>query len=266
MKYIDAHSHLNIEPLYSMRGEVIERMREKGIQTITIGVDYETSKKAIELALEFPDVCIGATIGQHPNDNPEEVFEYEKFLELAQHPKVLGIGECGLDYFRLKGSNDEQECEKARQAVLFRTHIKLAQETGKPLMIHARPSKGAMDTYEEVLRMLEEENFSGKVDFHFFVGDLRIAKEIVAHGWSMSFDGPITFAREYDEVIQYIPLEQIMCETDAPFAAPVPHRGKTCEPWMVEEVVKKIAEIKKLPITKMNEQILKNITKYYGFK
>ncbi len=264
MKYIDIHSHLNLEPLYGMRGEVVERMREKGVQTVTIGVDYETSKKAIDLSDEFPDVCIGATIGQHPNDNPEEVFDYEKFLKLAQHPKVLAIGECGLDYFRLTGDEVSQWREKARQASLFLTHIKLAQAVQKPLMIHARPSKGEMDTYEDVLQMLEEENFTGKVNFHFFVGDLSIAKRIIERGWSMSFDGPITFAREYDEVIDYIPLEQIMCETDAPFAAPVPYRGKTCEPWMVEEVVKKIAEIKKLPIHEVNGQLMKNISQYYS--
>lgn len=265
MKYIDIHSHLNIEPLYSAREEVVARMKEKGVTTITVGVDYETSRKAVELAREFPDVCIGATIGQHPNDNPEEVFDYDAFLKLASDPSVVAIGECGVDYFRLKGSDEDQTKEKDRQADLFRAHIKLATIANKPLMIHARPSKGMMDAYEAVLEMLTETGFAGRVNFHFFVGDLTIAKEIVSRGYTVSFDGPITFARDYDEVIEYLPIEHIMCETDAPFAAPMPHRGKTCEPWMVEEVIKKIAEIKKLSVHDLNEQLYINSSLYYGF-
>jgi TatD DNase family protein len=259
MKYIDIHSHLNLEPLYSVRSEVITRMREKGTQTVVVGVDWETSCKAVDLSCEFPDVCIGATIGQHPNDNPEEVFEYQKFLELAVSSCVIGIGECGLDYYRLTGNTEDKEKEIERQKKLLRTHVRLATETTLPLMIHARPSKDSRsDAYIDVLDILEEEKFLGNVNFHFYVGDVETTRRIIAKGYSMSFDGPITFTQEYDEIIRIIPLEQIMCETDAPFAAPVPHRGKICEPWMVIEVLKKIATLKELSIEEANEQILKN--------
>ncbi len=263
MKYIDIHSHLNLEPLYSMRTEVIVRMREKGTQTIVVGVDWETSRKAVELSSEFPDVCLGATIGQHPNDNPEEVFEYQKFLDLASSSLVIGIGECGLDYFRLTGSDEDKKLEIRRQKKLFRTHVKLATETKLPLMIHARPSKDSRsDAYSDVLDILEEEKFLGTVNFHFYVGNLEITHKIIVKGYSMSFDGPITFTDQYDEIIKQIPLEQIMCETDAPFAAPIPYRGKTCEPWMVIEVLKKIAALKELSIEEVNEQIWKNYHTY----
>jgi TatD DNase family protein len=264
MNYIDIHSHLNISPLWEEREAVIHTMRENGISTITVGVDFEMSERAIQLAQDYPDVCIGATVGQHPNDNPEEVFEYEKYVALAKQPKVVAIGECGLDYFRLKGSEEDKIREKERQSVLFRAHVRLATETRLPLMIHARPSKDSRsDTYIDVLDILEEEKFEGKVDFHFYVGDLETTKKIVAQGYSMSFDGPITFTDEYNEVIEYIPLEQIMCETDAPFAAPMPYRGQTNYPYYVGEVYKKIAEIKKLPETEVVEQILKNVREFY---
>jgi TatD DNase family protein len=262
--YIDMHSHLNLSPLWEEREVITSKMRESGVSTITVSVDFETSKRAIELAEQYPDVCIGATVGQHPNDNPEEVFEYEKYLGLAKHPKVVAIGECGLDYFRLNGSDEEKVKEIERQKKLLRTHIKLATETGLPLMIHARPSKDSRsDTYIDVLDILDDMKFTGKADFHFYVGDLETTKKIVEKGYSMSFDGPITFSSDYDEVIAYIPLEQIMAETDAPFATPMPYRGQTNYPYYVGEVYKKIAEIKKSSVTEVTEQILKNITSFF---
>ncbi len=180
---------------------------------------------------------------------------------------MVAIGECGLDYFR-----DEREETKLIQKELFLKHIQLAQHVGKPLMIHARPSKGSMDAYEDVIQQLrmtneelrKENKQELKMNFHFFVGNIEIAKQILELGGTMSFDGPITFTNEYDEVIRSIPLECIMAETDAPFAAPIPYRGKTCEPWMVEEVVKKIAEIKNEPLEKVRVQILENAKRVFG--
>lgn len=261
--YIDMHSHLNLSPLWEERENITTKMKELGIGTITVGVDFETSERAIALTKQYPDVCIGATVGQHPNDNPEEVFGYEKYLQLAQDEKVVAIGECGLDYFRLQGTEKEKEIE--RQKKLLRIHIQLASETGLPLMIHARPSKGsASDTYTDVLDILEEEGFTGKVDFHFYVGDLATTKRIIAKGYSMSFDGPITFTTEYDEIIREIPLTQIMCETDAPFSAPMPYRGQTNYPYYVSEVYKKIAHIKNLPEPEVAEQVLNNVNKFFN--
>lgn len=251
-KYIDIHSHLNLTPLWEKKEEVIEKMRELGVGTITVGTDLETSKRAIQTVEEFPDVVIGATVGIHPNDVIEG-FDQMALAELAKNKSVVAIGECGLDYFR----TTDQELQK-NQRTLFEWHIRLACELTKPLMIHARPSKGSMDAYEEVLFLLKD--FPNvRANFHFFVGDTTVAKKIIERGDTMSFDGPITFSQDYDEVIRYIPIENIMTETDAPYAAPVPYRGKVCEPWMVTEVYKKIAEIKNLPDDVTVEQINKNV-------
>lgn len=279
--YFDIHSHLNLKPLYEGRADILARMREEKIGTITVGVDYETSKLAIDLAQENPDM-LWATVGLHPNDNQDEIFDYEKYLELAQNPKVVAIGETGLDYFRLDASRQELVAEtKAKQKELFLQHIKLALEVKKPLMIHARPSKGSMDAYEDVIEILEQHASTspqpspnlgeGEIqrihaNFHFFVGDTITAQRIVKNGWTMSFDGPVTFSRDYDDVIRAIPLENIMAETDAPFAAPEPYRGKACEPWMVSEIVKKIAEIKNLPIETVQKALLENVVRVFDIQ
>lgn len=254
--YIDIHSHLNISPISGDKENVLARMRENSVGSITVGVDYETSKSAIHLA-EAEELW--ATIGLHPTDNDKEEFDYNAYKILAQHPEVVAIGECGLDYFR----NQDPEM-KVKQEALFRQHIRLAQEVGKPLMIHARPSKGTMDAYEDVLNILESISEAPKANFHFFVGNIEIAKRILAIGGTMSFDGPITFTTDYDDVLAFVPLESMHAETDAPFAAPAPYRGQTCEPWMVVEVVKKIALIKGLPFEKVAEQLRLNANTFFG--
>lgn len=262
--HFDIHSHLNLKPLYEQRADILARMKEQGVGTITVGVDYETSKLAIDLAEENPDL-LWATVGLHPNDNVDEIFEYEKYLELARHEKVVAIGECGLDYFR-----DQSEETKIHQKELFKKQIELAIEVGKPIMVHARPSKGTQDAYTDVLDILESyytldaKPYTLICNFHFFVGDISIAKRIVENDWTMSFDGPITFSTDYDEVIRSIPIENIMTETDAPFAAPVPYRGKTCEPWMVTEVVKKIAELKGISEEEFKVVMLSNAKRVFG--
>ncbi len=254
--YIDIHSHLNLSPLFENQDEMMVRLRENNTAAITVGVDMETSKRAIQLA-EARDLW--ATIGLHPTDNDKEVFDYEAYKILAHHPEVVAIGECGLDYFR-----SQDPAMKQKQESLFREHIRLAQEVGKPLMIHARPSKGSMDAYEEVLNILESISEAPKANFHFFVGDIAIAKRILALGGTMSFDGPITFTTDYDEVLAFVPIEHMHAETDAPFAAPVPYRGKTCEPWMVREVVQKIAEVKGLPVEQVRLQLVENAKKFFA--
>ncbi len=259
-KFFDIHSHLNLEPLLGGKAEVLARMRERGMGTITVGTDFQTSKLAVQIAEENGE-CF-ATVGLHPTDNATEDFDISKYFELAQNPKVVAIGECGLDYFRI--TNDQLRITKEKQKELFEKHIELAKKTNKPLMIHSRPSKGSMDAYEDVLEILSGWTAKLEVNFHFFVGDLTIAKKIVEKGWTMSFDGPITFARDYDEVIKNVPIENIMCETDAPFAAPAPFRGQTCEPYMVEEVYKKIAELKGLSTEEVQAQIAQNIKRVFG--
>lgn len=260
--YFDIHSHLNLSPLLENKDEIINILRQKGIGTITVGVDYNTSVIALEMAKQNPDI-LWATVGQHPNDNPEEIFDHSKFLELAKDKKVVAIGECGIDYYRLKGSEEEKEIEVKRQKKLFKKHIELAKETGLPLMIHARPHVNSMDAYIDTIRILEEENFTGHVNFHFFVGNLEIAKKIVEHNWSVSYDGPITFSNDYTDVINWLPIENIMAETDAPFASPMPYRGQTNYPQYVEYVYKKIAEIKELDIEIVRQKLIENAKRVF---
>jgi TatD DNase family protein len=262
--YFDIHSHLNLEPLSRGVENQIQKLKDTKVGTIVVGVDYDTSLLAVKLAKENISFLY-ATVGQHPNDNREEEFDYEKYLELAKENTVVGIGECGLDFFRLPKDLD-YNLEIARQVKLFKKHISLAKDLSKPLMIHARPTMGTMDAYEKAITILEDEDFTGHANFHFFVGNIEIAQKIVAKNWSMSFDGPITFSNDYDNVIKFIPVQNIMCETDAPFAAPMPHRGRTCEPWMVEEIYKKIAEIKNVDKKEFKNQIFENIRRIWGIE
>jgi TatD DNase family protein len=169
---------------------------------------------------------------------------------MAEYPRVVAIGECGLDYYWPADGgwvNGEME-EKKRQAELFKRQIAIAVAVDKPLMIHGRPTKGSMDAYEDILVILKEakRTHGNRVrgNIHFFVGTLPIAEQFFALDFTISFTGVITFARDYDEVIRSAPIDRIMSETDSPYVAPVPYRGKRNEPMYVQEVVKKIAEIR----------------------
>ncbi len=251
IKYFDIHSHLNLKPLFSTKEEVILRMQEKGVGTITVGTDIETSREAVKIS--HMNEHFYATVGLHPSDHQQD-FDFEMFLELAKDENVVAIGETGLDYYRVgnsekglgdsENSNANKEEIKKIQKHTFLKHIEIAKKVGKPLMIHARPSKGSMDAYHDVLDILEGENV--RANFHFFVGDMDVLGRVLKGGHTVSFDGPITFTEEYNEVIQNAPIGSIMAETDAPFASPVPYRGKICEPWMVVHVVEAIARSKNM--------------------
>ena len=254
MKYFDIHSHLNLSPLSEDKERIIKILEEKEVGTITVGTDLETSAQAVEIAQKSENLF--ASVGFHPSDVGKKEFDMEKFQELVRKDKVVAIGECGLDYFRIDASDTET---KNQQKEIFKIQIDIAQANDLPLILHVRPQKGTMDAYEDVLEILElrEEIPSG--DVHFFVGSPEIAERFLKLGFYLSFTGVITFARDYDEVIRMTPIEKILTETDAPFVAPVPYRGQTCEPWMVEEVANKISEIKGLDPEVVRLQILKNV-------
>ncbi len=260
MKYFDIHSHLNLTPLSERKEEIIKTLVEKEIGTITVGVDYETSAQAVEISKE--SVNLFASVGLHPSDADKKDFDVDKFRELAGRERVVAIGECGLDYFRIEASDG---ATKNLQKEIFNKQIDLAIEKNLPLILHIRPQKGTMDAYEDVIDILEsrrDQNIRG--DVHFFVGTPEIAQRFLNLGFYLSFTGVITFARDYDEVIRLAPINRILTETDAPFVTPVPYRGQMCEPWMVEEVVKKIAEIKGLDQEVVRLQILQNVKTLFG--
>lgn len=241
IEYIDIHSHIHDSDFNNDRDEVLARMKEKHTATITVGTHLDSSKKAVELAEK--EKFVWATVGIHPTDTKVETVPKE--LEaLAHHKKVVAIGECGLDYFR----GGTSEVEKKRQRALFESQIELALKVDKPLMIHGRPSKGTMDAYHDILDILYlySREFGEKLrgNIHFFAGNVEIARKFLELGFSMSFTGVLTFTNDYDEVIRFLPLNKIMSETDSPYVAPVPNRGKRNEPIYVKKVVKKIGKLR----------------------
>jgi len=253
-KYFDIHSHLNFKDYETDLEEVIGRLKDTDTHTIVVGTDYETSKQALDLAEKHSGIY--ACIGVHPVDNPTRIFDQTQFAELIQSPKVVAIGECGMDFYHKKKEEDYE-----RQKKLFLDQINFALEHDKPIMIHAR------NAYEEILEILEplKEMHGDKLrgDVHFFAGDLEVAKRFVNIGFTLSFTGVITFVRDYDEVIKSIPLSSIMSETDAPYVAPVPHRGKRNEPSFVREVVEKIALIRGEPLETVQKALIDNVFRLF---
>jgi TatD DNase family protein len=249
MKLFDAHCHLQMPQFDADREEVIKRMAEKEMGGVIPGVDYATSLAAIQLAEKYN--FLWAAVGLHPNDNLAEEFDKEKYLELAKNPKVAAIGECGLDYFRSGGTPEEKEAQKKR----FVAQIELAIEVKKPLIIHGR---NAHDDMLDILGKYLGENPNLKAVIHFATMSGEWAEKYLKLGCYLSFPGPITYTEMYDESIRIAPLERILSETDSPFAAPVPNRGKRNEPVYVEEVVNKLAQIKDISIDSLAEQIVKN--------
>ncbi len=268
LKYFDSHSHIQDKAFDADREAVLARMQEEGIGALVVGTDRKMSEDAVALA----EKCdfLWATVGQHPADNPQEDFDREKYLALARHPKVVAIGECGLDYY-----HETQNAKRKTQNELFEKHIELALEVKKPLMLHCRSSAGTLDAYEEMLKILNLRLY-GLTDFidfktfeypgnvHFFVGDWPVAEQFLKRGFTLSFTGVVTFARDYDEVIKRVPLDRLLVETDCPYVAPVPYRGKRNEPKYVKEIAQKVAEIRGENLEKIIEAMLQNALRAFG--
>jgi len=258
-KFIDIHSHVSFPEFDHDRAEVLARMREVGVWAIAVGVDLKSSKETVALAEKNNGIF--ATVGLHPADNRREVLAIEEYRSLLKHPKVVAIGECGLDYLRIKGDQDQ---DKKRQRDIFEAQLELAVEANKPLMIHCR------DAHEHMLDILKSkkrdhgEKLRGNI--HFFTGSSDIAKRYFDLQFTVSFTGVITFAHEYDEVVRYAPDTMILSETDCPFVAPVPYRGKRCEPVFVREVVHRIAAIRDTDPEIMAETLVKNTFRLFKIK
>lgn len=257
--YFDAHSHVTHGEYEGGIEPVLARMRADKVGTIGVGCDAESSRNAVAFAEAHPGFY--ATIGLHPTDATTESFTDAVYGPLVDHPKVVGIGECGLDYFRLTG---DPEVEKKRQRLEFEKQIVFAIDHLKPLMLHCRPSKGTMDAYEDALDMLESMRGAINGNVHFFVGDVPIARRFYDIDFTTSFTGVVTFAREYDEVVRFAPVDMLLTETDTPYATPEPFRSKRNEPSHVKYVVSAIAQITGLPEDKLKEQVVENALRVFA--
>jgi len=270
MKYFDAHTHTNFVAYNDDREATILRAKDAGVGMNVVGTQLDTSKAAVALAEKYDNVF--ATIGLHPihtsksyHDEKElgeggkeftsrgEVFDMAAYEALGQNPRVIAVGECGLDYFRL------EEKTKEVQKEAFIRQIELANKLGKPLMLHIR------NAYDDALEILKA-HAKVKGDTHFFAGDWATAKKFLDFGFTLSFTGVITFTHDYDEVIKNAPLDMLLSETDAPYVTPVPHRGKRNEPAYVELIVRKIAEIRGEDFEKVRRQILENACRVFGVR
>jgi len=252
---IDTHAHLNFNAFKNNRDRVIDQCFKNDIQLINVGSQYETSKRAVEIAEKY-ETGIWAAIGLHPihaipnqvdvnevepnfKSRPEE-FDAEIYKTLAKSKKVVAIGEIGLDYTYTKTESD-----KRAQKESFRQQLAFAQKLNLPVIVHCR------EAWKDLIRILKEfyevRNTKYKIRngvAHFFSGSKEDAKTLIGMGFLISFTGVITFTKAYDEVIKEMPLEKLMVETDCPYVAPVPFRGQKNLPLYVKYVAERIAEIK----------------------
>ncbi len=252
--FIDSHVHLNADQYDEDLQEVIDRALEAKVEKmVVIGFDRKTIERTMQLIEQY-DFVYGV-IGWHPVDAIDCTQEDLEWIEkLASHPKIVGIGETGLDYYWDKSPKDVQQA-------LFRKQIHLAQKIGLPIIIHNRDATG------DVVRILREENAAsvGGV-MHCFSGSVETARECIAMNFMISLGGPVTFknARLPKEVATEIPLEHLMIETDAPYLAPHPHRGKRNEPAFVPLVAEEIARLKGLTIEEIGQATTDNAKNFFG--
>jgi TatD DNase family protein len=268
MKYFDAHTHVNFVAYKDGREEVIARAKEAGVGMNIVGTQFDTSKDAVALA-ESRD-SVWATIGLHPihttksyHDEKElgeggreftsrgEVFDMSAYAELGKSPRVIAIGECGLDYYRADESTKETQIDA------FVQQIELANTLQKPLMLHIR------NAYDDAIEVLKA-HAKVRGDVHFFAGNWETAKRFLDMGFTLSFTGVITFTHDYDEVVRNAPLDMLLSETDAPYVTPAPFRGTRNEPSYIPYIVRKIAEIKGADEEKTAAQLFENATRVFG--
>lgn len=262
---IDTHAHLNFQSFKDDFEEVLHRSHEEGVEKIiNVGADLDSSQKAVEIAQKY-DSCF-ASVGIHPHHagNHEDMEKSKKTLgELAQNPKVVAIGECGLDYhsYQNGGITDPQ-----KQKELFLDHLDLAQKLNLPVIFHCR------DAHDDILKFLEPYAISHKPSairgvFHCFSGDQNFLEAILEMGFYVGFDGNITYksAKNLRERVNEAPLEKLLLETDCPYLPPEPFRGLRNEPKNVRIIAQAVAEIKALSLTQIEKYSTQNAQNLFGF-
>lgn len=280
---IDTHSHINFKDYKDDGDEIVEKTIKENVWMINIGAQYSTSRRAVEYAEKY-EKGIYAAVGLHPihvqatkekewdgtvSEREFEEYDEKKYKKLLESPKVVAVGEIGLDYYRI----DNKEEIKDKQKEVFLQQLDLARQMDKPVIIHCR------DAYEDLVSLIKifsigcagcpyscpsagEKKIKGVI--HSFCGNLEQAKEFIDLGFLIGFNGIITFSNQYDKIIKEIPLEKILLETDCPYLTPVPHRGKRNEPLYVKFVAEKIAELKGISFEQVAEQTTKNAKELFN--
>jgi TatD DNase family protein len=256
--FIDSHCHINFPELAARMPEILGKMAENKVtHALCVSVDLPDFPQVLALAEQYPHIY--ASVGVHPDyeDTPEP--SVEQLVQLADNPRIIAIGETGLDYYRLEG---DLEWQRER----FRTHIKASRITRKPLIIHTRSASA------DTIRIMQEEGAGtdkGGVAgvMHCFTESLEVARAAMAMGFYISFSGIVTFksAKELQAVAMEVPLEQMLIETDSPYLAPMPHRGKMNEPGYVAHVAEYIAKLKGVSVEQVAQQTSDNFFKLFSF-
>jgi TatD DNase family protein len=250
--FIDSHCHLDFPDLSSNLDEVLEKMRENQVShALCVSVNLDDFPRVRALAESHPNLY--ASVGVHPDYENLAEPQAAQLASLADHPKVIAIGETGLDYFRLKG---DLEWQRDR----FRQHIRAARECGKPLIVHTRAAA------EDTLRIMAEEGAEsvGGV-MHCFTESWKVAEQAMEMNFYISFSGIVTFknAVALKDVAKRIKLERILIETDSPYLAPVPHRGKINQPAFVRHVAEEIAALRGISVDEIAEATSHNFFKLF---
>ncbi len=255
--FIDSHCHIDFPELSGRLPEILRKMEENQVShALCVSVTMPEFPRVLALAQAHEHIY--ASVGVHPDYEDTEEPDVDTLVRLAAHPRIVAIGETGLDYYRLSG-----DLEWQRQR--FRTHIRASRESRKPLIVHTRSAS------EDTLRLLREER-AGTADggvagvMHCFTESLQVAQEAMAMGFYISFSGIVTFksAKDLQAVARAVPLERMLIETDAPYLAPVPMRGKTNEPGFVRHVAEFLAEMKGVPLSALAEATTQNFRTLFG--
>jgi len=250
--FIDSHCHLNFPGLSENLDSLLVNMHANQVShALCVSVDLASFPDVLSLAVLHDNLY--ASVGVHPDYELEFEPTQAELVSLAQHPKVIAIGETGLDYYRLTG---DLEWQRER----FRTHIRAAKECGKPLIVHTRSAA------DDTIRIMTEES-AGLVGgvMHCFTESLDVARAAIDLGFYISFSGILTFknAKQIKEVAQNIPLEKILIETDSPYLAPMPYRGKTNQPAYVKHVAEEIAKLRNISVDEVGETTSHNFNQLF---
>lgn len=278
---IDTHAHAHFNAYKEDMDVVIKRSLAKGTILNLVGTQSDTSRRAVEVAQKYDGVY--ASVGLHPEHlfskhvdeeetsfkSREENFDYEYYKKLASQPKVVGIGECGLDLYRIpEGMTAEQMLPKQKE--VFLRHIKLAQELNLPMVIHCREAHGHLT---EILRSAQNDSKKLRGTIHCYTSNWQNAEQYLALGFYIGFTGVITFPplkknpqaqADLLEVVGRMPLDRILLETDCPYLSPIPYRGQRGEPWMVEATAGKIAQLRNMKLQDVLEVTTANAKRLFS--